>query len=651
MLAPPLPPPAPPRDGDELEEEVGSGDSEPDEDDEDDEDGASASSASNTASGASVDKVLSASIVSPALRCNMMHTERQVVRLAAGAWRMDLWLPFEDAVLPRLSGVLIRRVRAELSCGRRALGQVTAASTRHREKVRFSLQASAEVVLLFSSKALAPMVFRYALIREDDVEDPTGTGKTTDSALVFPGAEDLVSGAGAGAAGAEDASTEDASTVGRLVAFSTASDVTQGGPERYSLDWMEQRYRRLPFDDKLRIAQVLIRAQEAGWPSLDGASAHTFDNRLGIAEMRRASALKNKAFRKGLIRPFLLLVSMHPARRLAWSYMLGLNLARDQRLEDSHWTTWRILTHPRKGIVSRASRTYREQLNPFSRKMDWYQIVYRVLCVLSRDRAELKDLRAARLDKDASKAETHGAVPAENTRYVEEAYAVRFYSLRAHAALDGDLDKGTVKVPLDGAVHEVSVEQIKAATIEIVADDPEFAAAAQRLRANTGMEDPSAVAMAVLNSFCRHAAPVVASHEVEQLAHETNKLELEQRVKQREDNAKLDNWSSQWGSQAFAYNEEFKELVAKRVKHEKARTNARAGVGAVIPIIVASITVHPGVAVIMVSRAAVQRALPLAPASLAAIIAGLIVQRNWLAIGNDVNLESFYPREEELATT
>lgn len=270
---------------------------------------------------------------------------------------------------------------------------------------------------------------------------------------------------------------------------------------------MEQRFRRLPFDDKLRIAQVLMRAQEAGWPSLDGASAHTFDNRLGIAEMRRASAFKNKAFRKGVIRPFLLLVSMYPARRLAWSYMLGLNMTRDPRLEDSHWTAWRILTHPRKGVVSRASRTYREQLNPFSRKMDWYQIMYRVLCVLSPNKEERKDLRASHLDKDASKAETHGTVPAENTRYLEEAFAVRFYSLRAHTALDGDPDKGTIKVPLDGAVHEVSVEQIKAATIELVAGDPEFAAAAQRLRNNTGMEDPSAVAMAVLNGFCRHARP------------------------------------------------------------------------------------------------------------------------------------------------
>ncbi len=133
----------------------------------------------------------------------------------------------------------------------------------------------------------------------------------------------------------------------------------------------------------------------------------------------------------------------------------------------------------------------------------------------------------------------------------------------------------------------------------------------------------------------------VAAHRVP----ETEKLNLQPRG----DKPKLDSWSSQWGSQAFTYNEEFKELVAKRVKNEKARQNARAGVASVIPIIVASVTVHPGVAVIMVSRAAVQRALPLAPASLAAIVAGLIVQRNWLAIGNDVDIERFYPTAAELA--
>jgi hypothetical protein len=637
MLAPPLPPP-PSRDAEELEqEEGGSSDSEPDDDDE-----GTVASASSVSNADSVGSVLSASLVSTALRCSLMHTERQLVRLAAGAWRLDVWLPFDGAVLPRFSGTLLRRVHVEVSSGRSVLGEVTVATNRHREKVRFSLLASEEVALRFSTKALAPMVFRYALIREDDVEGAAAADKTIESALVFPCPDDLVSGSAT--AGEEDA-RDRASTAAS--SSSSASELARAAPERYSLDWMEQRFRRMPFEDKLRIAQVLLRAEKAGWPSLDGASAHTFDNSLGVVEMRRASALKNKAFHKGLIRPFLLLVSMHPARRIAWSYMLGLNLARDSRLEDSHWTAWRTLTHPRKGIVSRASRTYREQLNPFSRKMDWYQIVHRVLAILSRDKAELKELRAGRLDKDASKAETHGAVPAESTKHIEEAFSVRFYSVRAHDALDGDEEKGTVKVPVDGTVHEVSVEQIKSAAIEIVADDPEFSAAAERLRRNTGMEDPAAVAVAVLNSFCRHAAPVVASAEVEKLANETEKLSLQE----RDDKSKLDRWSSQWGSQAFTYNEEFRQLVEKRVKHEKARTNVRAGVGAVIPIIVATITVHPGVAVIMVSRSAVQRALPLAPASLAAVVAGLIVQRNWLAIGNDVDIESFYPTTAELALT
>lgn len=139
-----------------------------------------------------------------------------------------------------------------------------------------------------------------------------------------------------------------------------------------------------------------------GWPALNRACAFNFDNSLGVAEMRRYSHYKIKAYRLGMIRPFLLLVSMHPKRRVAWANSLEINLAeklaRGQgmsfkeknvlydaasgdriTLGDAHWEAYYIITAQRKGLIDRTCRTFREKFNPLSKTLEWEKILHRVM--------------------------------------------------------------------------------------------------------------------------------------------------------------------------------------------------------------------------------------------------------------------------------
>jgi len=177
-----------------------------------------------------------------------------------------------------------------------------------------------------------------------------------------------------------------------------------------ALSWLEDRLQRIPIDDKILIAQHLLEEQKRGWQSLDGACAMEFDNSMGVAEMQRCSQYKIKAYKLGMIRPFLLLVSMHPRRRIAWANSLGINLVKKHAKDhgkrktfgDSHWEAHYILTAQRKGFIDRVSRTFREKLNPLARHLDWFQALHRVLCnVLSTTSPGfIKVFQAERMDAE-----------------------------------------------------------------------------------------------------------------------------------------------------------------------------------------------------------------------------------------------------------
>lgn len=68
-----------------------------------------------------------------------------------------------------------------------------------------------------------------------------------------------------------------------------------------------------------------------------------------------------------MIRPFLLLVSMHPATRISIGELLGIEISDwDDEKEikrDPHYQAWKLLHTPLKGIGAVAGHSW-ETLNP-----------------------------------------------------------------------------------------------------------------------------------------------------------------------------------------------------------------------------------------------------------------------------------------------
>lgn len=124
---------------------------------------------------------------------------------------------------------------------------------------------------------------------------------------------------------------------------------------------------------KAHVASVL-----AEWPLLEGQTPLTFDNSRAIKELARDSEFKQMAYEQGMIRPFLLLASMHPKRRAIWAKTLDLDLLRKPFFGDSHAEAWFIIDKDRAGIQARSNLAFKESLNPFARSCNWYEIVERV---------------------------------------------------------------------------------------------------------------------------------------------------------------------------------------------------------------------------------------------------------------------------------
>ena len=100
---------------------------------------------------------------------------------------------------------------------------------------------------------------------------------------------------------------------------------------------------------------------------------------LIIHELSRDSEEKKKAYKLGLIRPFLFLVSMEPDLRLQWAQSLGIDLVKKIYLGNSHREAYKILMKERIGLQARANYAFSEKLNPTrSEGCNWYQILYRV---------------------------------------------------------------------------------------------------------------------------------------------------------------------------------------------------------------------------------------------------------------------------------
>ena len=117
---------------------------------------------------------------------------------------------------------------------------------------------------------------------------------------------------------------------------------------------------KLPSAQREKIERIF-----AEWPSKkEFPDILTYPQHKAVDEMTRDSVYKAKAFQKGLIKPFLLLVSMHPETRLRWSVAIKVPLLNMKEYGDSHAEAYKILTMDRKGLQARANHAFADTLNP-----------------------------------------------------------------------------------------------------------------------------------------------------------------------------------------------------------------------------------------------------------------------------------------------
>ncbi|KAL6068421.1 Transcription initiation factor TFIID subunit 1 [Balamuthia mandrillaris] len=92
-------------------------------------------------------------------------------------------------------------------------------------------------------------------------------------------------------------------------------------------------------------------------------------------ELERESEHRAKALEDGLIRPFLLLVSMHPAARCMTAAALEINMFSAKDYGDPHAEAAKILFTNKKGIKARS--TYRRE-TVTKRSCAWYDLLFRL---------------------------------------------------------------------------------------------------------------------------------------------------------------------------------------------------------------------------------------------------------------------------------
>jgi hypothetical protein len=90
-----------------------------------------------------------------------------------------------------------------------------------------------------------------------------------------------------------------------------------------------------------------------------------------------ASPFKEKAFNEGMIRPFLILVAMRPAKRNRVSNELGWSCIPSPLFGDAHAESWEIINSNSLGLQARLNSIV-EKMNPLSRNVSWLEAVQRV---------------------------------------------------------------------------------------------------------------------------------------------------------------------------------------------------------------------------------------------------------------------------------
>eukprot|EP01134_Creolimax_fragrantissima_P003203 CFRG3203T1 len=118
------------------------------------------------------------------------------------------------------------------------------------------------------------------------------------------------------------------------------------------------------------------------WPSLRGKTGYSYDHSLAIAELSRNSSFRSMANERGMLRPFLILASMHPVRRRVWASYLNLSVQKKSFKGDAHAEAWYILSHKTKGVVRKVSIPVKDKLVKTAKDDEhtvyWDEVVSRV---------------------------------------------------------------------------------------------------------------------------------------------------------------------------------------------------------------------------------------------------------------------------------
>lgn len=119
-----------------------------------------------------------------------------------------------------------------------------------------------------------------------------------------------------------------------------------------------------------------------GW-DLRLAKREAADERAGFIfdVLDRESDYRDKAYRAGLIRPFLLLATLPPRERVRLGMRLGVTLCRSSAYLDPHAEAWKLLRDPMCGLQTRGGSVSRvvEKVTGVGRGANWIDILYSAL--------------------------------------------------------------------------------------------------------------------------------------------------------------------------------------------------------------------------------------------------------------------------------
>jgi len=109
----------------------------------------------------------------------------------------------------------------------------------------------------------------------------------------------------------------------------------------------------------------------AAWPAYEGHTALTYPQDQAKKALSTWSLFGEQCFELGLIRPFLLLVSMHPEVRLSYAQLLEVPIWEMDGFGDPHFEAYAMLVRDSNSVTHRANCAFEEA-------GDWFQMLWRI---------------------------------------------------------------------------------------------------------------------------------------------------------------------------------------------------------------------------------------------------------------------------------